>query len=122
MVNILNFIKTIKDSFLGSEFVYTEGSCYKFFKILQSVFPNAEAYYNEFHTITKINNKFYDINGEYIISEQEANREWENNDKYASLDIKKVKGFILVEDYYQKNWLKKIRIKVESKDLKFVEK
>lgn len=62
--NILNLIKTVRESFIGAETVYTRGSCYQFFKILKSVFPEAEAYYNQSHVITKIGGSFYDITGE----------------------------------------------------------
>lgn len=44
--------------------IYTSGSCYNFFFILKSVFPDAELYDNLDHGITKIGDKFYDINGE----------------------------------------------------------
>lgn len=59
-----DFIKTIRNSFVGSVQVYTQGSCYQFFRILKSVFPQAEAYYDSDHVITKIDDKFYDITGE----------------------------------------------------------
>jgi len=59
-----SFISTVRDSFVGSQQVYTEGSCYHFYLILKEVFPEAQAYYDEDHIITKINGKFYDITGE----------------------------------------------------------
>lgn len=62
--NILSFIKTIRDSFEGSELIYTHGSCFKFYLILEKVFPSAEPFYDEDHVITKIGNRFYDITGE----------------------------------------------------------
>lgn len=58
------FISTIRDSFIGSQQVYTEGSCYHFYLILKKVFPDAEPYSDLDHIITKINNKYYDITGE----------------------------------------------------------
>ena len=61
--NICSFISVIKNSFYGSEIVYTHGSCYQFFLILKQVFPSAKAYYNNNHVITKIGTKYYDING-----------------------------------------------------------
>jgi hypothetical protein len=62
--NVEEFIATIRDSFIGSQQVYTEGSCYHFYLILKKVFPNAEAYYDIDHILTKIDNRFYDITGE----------------------------------------------------------
>jgi hypothetical protein len=61
---VLDFIKVIRESFKGSEIVYTQGSCYQFYKILKHVFPTAEAYYNSDHVLTEIDGKFYDITGE----------------------------------------------------------
>ena len=64
MINVENFIATIRDSFIGSQQVYTEGSCYHFYLILKQVFPDAEPYYDLDHIVTKIGDKFYDITGE----------------------------------------------------------
>ena len=38
-------------------------SCYQLYLILKYIFPEAEAYYNCDHVITKIKNVYYDING-----------------------------------------------------------
>ena len=62
--SVEEFISTIRDSFIGSQQVYTEGSCYHFYLILKTVFPTAEPYYDLDHIITKINDKYYDITGE----------------------------------------------------------
>lgn len=61
---VLEFIKTIRESFIGADIVYTEGSCYPFYTILKSVFPGAIAYFDLNHVITKIDGKYYDITGE----------------------------------------------------------
>jgi len=58
------FIATIRDSFIGSQQVYTEGSCYHFYLILKQVFPDAKPHYDADHIITEIDGKFYDITGE----------------------------------------------------------
>lgn len=63
-IAIEEFIAAIRDSFIGSQQVYTEGSCYHFYLILKQVFPNAEPYFDLDHIITKIGDKFYDITGE----------------------------------------------------------
>ena len=36
------FISTVRDSFVGSQRVYTNGSCYHFYLILKQVFEDAE--------------------------------------------------------------------------------
>jgi hypothetical protein len=64
--DVLALIKCCRDSFPDSVKVYTNGSCFRFFKILKSVFRDSEPYYNivEGHVITKINDRYYDITGE----------------------------------------------------------
>ena len=64
MSKIENFIATIRDSFIGSQQVYTEGSCYHFHLILKEVFPTAKPWYDMDHMITEIDGKYYDITGE----------------------------------------------------------
>lgn len=63
---ILSFITAISDSFPDSIFVYTNGGCYKFYLILNSVFKEAVCYYSivEGHVITEIGGRYYDITGE----------------------------------------------------------
>jgi hypothetical protein len=63
-MTVESFIAKIRDSFIGSQQVYTEGSCYHFYLILKEVFPNAECWYDQDHVVTKIDDKFYDITGE----------------------------------------------------------
>ena len=62
--NVEEFIATIRDSFIGSQEVYTHGSCYHFYLILKQVFHDAEPYYDMDHILTKIGDKYYDITGE----------------------------------------------------------
>ena len=62
--NIESFIAKVRDSFIGSQQVYTEGCCYHFYLILKEVFPNAEPWFDNDHIVTKIGDKFYDITGE----------------------------------------------------------
>jgi hypothetical protein len=64
MNEVERFISVVRDSFIGSQQVYTEGSCYHFYLILKEVFPTAEPYFDKDHVITKIDDKFYDITGE----------------------------------------------------------
>ena len=64
--DILEFISTIGNSFGGSEIVYTQGSCYQFYKIRKQIYQSAEPYHNDNHVITKIHEVYYDINGVYV--------------------------------------------------------
>lgn len=55
----------IKNSFENAEYVYRNGGCFEFYKILRSVFKDAEPFYNwdEGHVYTRIDGKFYDVRG-----------------------------------------------------------
>lgn len=58
-----NIIAKIRNSFYHATVVYTRGSCGQLYKILKEIFPDAEAYENGDHVITKIGYTFYDIHG-----------------------------------------------------------
>ena len=58
---VLSFIYLIRKTF--GTYSEGKGGCYKFYLILKEVFPDAVGYYNGDHVITKINGKFYDIDG-----------------------------------------------------------
>lgn len=60
---ILNQIATIRSahSYMSEIFLY--GSCLNFFCILKSIYPEAEAYFNVDHVITRIDSRCYDITG-----------------------------------------------------------
>lgn len=62
-----DLIKSIRESFTGSEIVYKEGSCWKFHKILKTAFPEATPWYDRIdgHIYTEINNRLYDILGDH---------------------------------------------------------
>ena len=64
MILPVDLISLVRESFYGSEYVYTHGSCYQLFKILAGVFPDARPFYAHGHIITQINGRFYDITGE----------------------------------------------------------
>jgi hypothetical protein len=63
--HVLALCAAIRNSFIGAKFIYTCGSCYQFYLILKEVFPEAVAYVNGDHFITRIGDRYYDINGEY---------------------------------------------------------
>ena len=43
--------------------IFTRGSCLNFFILLKQIFPEAEAYFNQQHIITRVGSSFYDITG-----------------------------------------------------------
>lgn len=67
-MNILEFLKELKYSCHLQEDIFTKGSCFRLYRILKTIYPNAEPYYShtDGHWITEIDSKFYDINGEII--------------------------------------------------------
>ena len=65
---ILNIIKSIRQSFGQSIVVYKMGNCYQFYEILKTIYVDAEAYYDGNHVWTKIDDRFYDILGEKDLS------------------------------------------------------
>ena len=65
---IINIIKSIRESFGASIAVYRMGNCYQFYEILKTIYNDAEAYYDGNHVWTKINDRFYDILGEKDLS------------------------------------------------------
>lgn len=61
--DILRLIKIIRESFIGSEIVYTEGSCVRFAMILKFLLPKGTILYSDDHTIFEYEGHCYDING-----------------------------------------------------------
>lgn len=60
---ILHRISLIRDSHKEMINIFTKGSCYNFYKILHSLYPNTIAYYNGDHVVSNIDGTLYDING-----------------------------------------------------------
>lgn len=75
MIQILDFIRCIRESFEGSEYVYQNGSCYWFAKILQSVYPEGELWeFTHDHVIFKLEERYYDIRGEVYVGGREVTK------------------------------------------------
>lgn len=66
MPDWIEFLKELKYSYFENDRVYTEGSCFRLFKIIKAVEKNANPYYSHLdgHWIIEIKDRFYDINGE----------------------------------------------------------
>lgn len=60
---ILQTITLIRDSFEGSETIYTNGSCIKFAMILKHIYPEGIIFYDLSHAIFGYLGVCYDING-----------------------------------------------------------
>lgn len=81
MMDIIQFLKELKHSYHKNEIIYTEGSCFRLYSILKAIFYQAIPYYSvlDGHWITKIDGKFYDINGE-ICPEYVAQKRYEKEE------------------------------------------
>jgi hypothetical protein len=91
-IDVLIFIKSIRESFSSSVTVYTYGNCYQFYEILKTIYPEAEAYYDGSHVWTKIGDKYYDITGELKLEGKFENinlRPIVDNEQIASLSKNK---------------------------------
>lgn len=62
---ILQFLRELKASDEKIIKIYMYGSCFRLYKILKVLYPQAQALYShsDGHWITKIDNYYYDING-----------------------------------------------------------
>lgn len=91
--NPLKLIEAIRNSTPYMHVIYTHGSCWKFYEILKTVYPDAKPYYRHDHggghIITKIGRKYYDINGEVA-----------NKYQFLPFDEKHFPNYT----HYAKNW------------------
>lgn len=71
MVKPLKLINALRKSDEYITIIFTEGSCYQFHLFLKKIYPGGEPYISLLrnHIVTKIEGKFYDING--IVIERE---------------------------------------------------
>lgn len=63
MMKIDMTIQLLRDSFVGADDVYTNGSCVRFAYFLKHLYPEGEVYYDNNHAIFKYNGNYYDITG-----------------------------------------------------------
>jgi len=63
---IINLLKELRSSADIQYIIFTQGSCFRLYKILKLIFPQAKAYWSDLddHCVTKIDGKYYDIGGE----------------------------------------------------------
>jgi len=65
MENLEQFLLELKYSYHKNELIYTEGSCFRLYKMLKALFPKAKPFYSHLdgHWITEIDGQYWDING-----------------------------------------------------------
>jgi len=98
---ILRIIRVIRYSIHGAEHIYTHGSCYQFYLILKSIVPEAEAYYDSNHVITKINNRYYDVTGEVPLLTHLPMEEY-----YPEVNLKRVR---MKTDFFLPSTIRKMK-------------
>lgn len=62
-IKILDQIAAIRDLHPNIQDICLNGSCMNFHIVLRRIYPDAVAYFNIDHVITKIGNNYYDITG-----------------------------------------------------------
>ncbi len=79
-------IAAIRRSFIGSEQVYTFGSCVAFYFILKEIFPKAKPYWSAKarHMITRIGRYYYDISGRV---ERPPDYELDDKEEYGAMPV-----------------------------------
>lgn len=80
---ILNFLRELKASDETIARIFLKGSCFRLYKILKVIYPQAQALYShsDGHWIVKIDEYYYDINGkisEKYVEDQEYKTEPES--------------------------------------------
>lgn len=67
VLDINNFINTLRDSDAYIKTIYLNGGCYQFYLLLNLLFCGCEAYItaDKKHIVTKYKGKYYDVEGEF---------------------------------------------------------
>ena len=70
-------IARIRNSHSSMVEIYTKGSCWDFYLILNEVYPEAIAYYNvtEGHIYTKVDKRYFDIRGDVTNKVRNLNKQ-----------------------------------------------
>jgi hypothetical protein len=65
-MNPLDIINPLRKTDPYIQNIFSLGGCYQFYIFLKHIFPNAKPYmhYKKTHVVTKIGDKYYDIDGE----------------------------------------------------------
>lgn len=63
---IIEFLKELRDSADIQFKIFTQGSCFRLYLIVKTIFPKAKPFWSDLdnHCIIKLKGKYYDIGGE----------------------------------------------------------
>lgn len=89
---IKEFLEELRESADIQYKIFTEGSCFRLYCILKTVFPEALPYWSDMdgHAITKIDDKFYDIGGEIAV-------DYVNSNGYYLIPENQLQGYKLLK-------------------------
>lgn len=91
-MNVEDFLKELRESADIQYKIFTEGSCFRLYRILKTVYPEAKPYWSDLenHCITEINGRFYDIGGK-------VRKEHVEDKGYYKIPKKLLKGYGLLK-------------------------
>lgn len=61
---VLSIVHTLSSASPAIRTIFTQGACYRLYDLLSVYFPDAEPWLSVGHVITKIDDRYYDIDGE----------------------------------------------------------
>ena len=61
------FISILRESHPPQVEIFTRGACLRMHLLLKQAYPEAEPFYDISHVVTKIGDRFYDINGDVTL-------------------------------------------------------
>lgn len=102
---IETFLKELRDSADIQHNIFTQGSCFRLYLILKSVFPDAEAHWSDLdnHCIIKVDNEFYDIGGK--LSEK-----YITHSNYNKIPTEHMKGYGLLKYSKSESEMRTVKI------------
>lgn len=62
--HVMHVLSELRTAVPGAVPLFTQGGCHRLYLILRAIWPEAEAWYDSDHVITRIGGRFYDITGE----------------------------------------------------------
>ena len=91
-MDIEEFLKELRESANIQYKIFTEGSCFRLYRILKVISPKSKPYWSDRdnHCITRIGEKYYDIGGE-------VKAEYTKEKGYYEIPKDQIKGYILME-------------------------
>lgn len=89
---IVEFLKELRESADIQFKIFTQGSCFRLYRILKTIYPKAVAYWSDIdnHCITRIEDKYYDIGGE-------VKSQYMKDKSYFKVPKSQLKGYSLLK-------------------------